>query len=104
MIAVSKECIGLQDGLANVVRLSLPLAQVFGTQTISFARLAQLVEHHLDTVEVIGSSPIPRTIFNPVCLEQERLGSTNFSDRKNHRKHTFRIRLLGVFRNGSIPG
>jgi hypothetical protein len=29
--------------------LSLPLAQVFGTQTISFARLAQLVEHHLDT-------------------------------------------------------
>ena len=72
MIAVSKECIGLQDGLANVVRLSLPLAQVFGTQTISFARLAQLVEHHLDTVEVIGSSPIPRTIFNPVYLEPER--------------------------------
>ena len=29
----------------------------------SYARLAQLVEHHLDTVEVMGSSPIPRTIF-----------------------------------------
>ena len=26
------------------------------------ARLAQLVEHYLDTVGVIGSSPIPRTI------------------------------------------
>ena len=26
------------------------------------ARLAQLVEHHLDTVGVTGSSPVPRTI------------------------------------------
>jgi hypothetical protein len=43
-------------------------------RTTLFARLAQLVEHHLDTVEVIGSSPIPRTISNPVCLEPERLG------------------------------
>ena len=93
MVAISQECIGLQDGLGNVVRLSLPLAQVFGTQIISFARLAQLVEHHLDTVEVIGSSPIPRTIFNPVCLHPERQGSDNCG-----------VRLLGVFRNGSIPG
>ena len=52
-------------------------AGTFPCSPVSSARLAQLVEHYLDTVGVTGSSPVPRTIFlfifclqlNPIPLD-----------------------------------
>jgi hypothetical protein len=42
--------------------MTLNSKQLLGAS--SGARLAQLVEHYLDTVGVTGSSPVPRTILN----------------------------------------
>ena len=61
-----------------------------GLPVLSFnARLAQLAEHYLDTVGVIGSSPIPRT-----SLRSER----SVERRLPRRSATARRRA-----NGTIP-